>query len=355
MKEDFNFKILTTDTDLGESSPYKGVIPSGWTKREDASEVYYLSKSNLSKEKIAEVINATPHDLVYLNSFYSKWFSIVPLQLKKKGIITSPVVLAPRGMLSEGALALKKFKKRSFIQLSKITGLHKQITWHATYEKEIEEIRNVFGKDAKIKLCPNFSKPIKTSAEIRQKTSGNLKLFFLSRISRVKNLHIALKALQNLSADLTFAPGESIIYDIYGALEDGNYKEECLEIINKLPAGIKAEFKDELNNDRVGEIISGYHFLFLPTSNENFGHSIFEALQAGCPVIISNKTPWKNLEMLNCGWDVEPLAENYVSILKKCYQMEDTEYQAMYKAALTLAEGKLTVPGHREAAIELFG
>ena len=45
--------------------------------------------------------------------------------------------------------------------------------------------------------------------------------------------------------------------------------------------------------------------LFISTSlNENYGHSIVEALSQGCPVLISDKTPWKQLEKFNAGADL---------------------------------------------------
>ncbi|MBC7864314.1 MAG: glycosyltransferase [Bacteroidia bacterium] len=348
MKDHFNFKILTTDTDLGEKEPYVNLEAEKWIKREDESEVFYFKKNELSKEKICDVINSTDHDILYLNSYYSKWFSIVPLQLKKKEKIKSSIILAPRGMLSEGALALKKIKKKSFIHYSKFTGLHSGIIWHATYENEVEEIKKTYGRKAEVKLCPNFSKPLPVPGAIRKKNKGELRLFFLSRVSRVKNLHIALQSLVELNSE------GKIIFDVFGSIEDENYRNECNTIIQRLPKNISVKFKGEVKNERVGEEVSTYHFLFLPTSNENFGHSIFEALQCGCPVIISNKTPWKDLEKLNCGWDVEPIPVNYLPILKKCMLMEDEEYQIMSSAALKLATEKLNASGQIDAALALF-
>ena len=42
-------------------------------------------------------------------------------------------------------------------------------------------------------------------------------------------------------------------------------------------------------------LLSRHDLLFLPTAGENFGHVILEAMQAGVPVLISDKTLWKNL------------------------------------------------------------
>jgi glycosyltransferase involved in cell wall biosynthesis len=52
-----------------------------------------------------------------------------------------------------------------------------------------------------------------------------------------------------------------------------------------------------------------HHAFILPTLGENFGHSIYEALINGLPVIISDQTPWRNLENKKVGFDI-PLADS---------------------------------------------
>ncbi len=54
-------------------------------------------------------------------------------------------------------------------------------------------------------------------------------------------------------------------------------------------------------------MLAGYHLLVLPTRGENFGHVILEALLAGCPVLVSDQTPWRGLASRRAGWDL-PLA-----------------------------------------------
>jgi glycosyltransferase involved in cell wall biosynthesis len=56
-----------------------------------------------------------------------------------------------------------------------------------------------------------------------------------------------------------------------------------------------------------------------PTLGENYGHVICEALNAGCPVLISNQTPWRNLQEKGVGWDF-PLEEEerFTATLQQC-------------------------------------
>jgi len=47
----------------------------------------------------------------------------------------------------------------------------------------------------------------------------------------------------------------------------------------------------------------------------------------GCPVLISDQTPWRNLEEKGVGWDL-PLSKPkmFQKVLQKCVDMNDEEY-----------------------------
>ena len=125
---DFNFKIITTDRDFKTDKAYDTIVANKWTRFEER-DVFYISPENITEAYILEIVKQTPHDVIYLNSLYSKFFSIIPLQWKRKKIIDSKIILAPRGMLGDGALAIKPVKKRLFIFYAKCIGLVKGITW----------------------------------------------------------------------------------------------------------------------------------------------------------------------------------------------------------------------------------
>jgi glycosyltransferase involved in cell wall biosynthesis len=78
----------------------------------------------------------------------------------------------------------------------------------------------------------------------------------------------------------------------------------CRHLIRQLPPNIKTQYKGSVLNNEVIKILSDYDLFFLPTHSENFGHVIVEALLAGCPVLISDKTPWRNLQSRKVGWDI---------------------------------------------------
>jgi glycosyltransferase involved in cell wall biosynthesis len=215
------------------------------------------------------------------------------------------------------------------------------VIWKAAAEAEKLDIKKTIGERAKIFVAPNM--PPRTilenfTLEMKPlKEKGAVRLIFLSRVSPKKNLRFALELLQNLKGE--------VIFDLYGSLEDEAYWKECQEIITALPSNIKVEFRGSVEYERVAEKMSGYHFFFFPTLGENFGHVVIEALAAGCPVLISDQTPWRNLENASAGWDI-PLSQRdkWTEILTKCVEMSHEEFIGTAGSARKFAEDWLAAP-----------
>ncbi|NGY82989.1 glycosyltransferase [Bacillus megaterium] len=140
----------------------------------------------------------------------------------------------------------------------------------------------------------------------------------MSRISPKKNLDGALRMLRGVSLPLTF--------NVYGPIEDLDYWKECQKIIKTLPSNIKVNYKGEINNNKVQDVFKEHDAFFFPTHGENYGHVIVEALLSKCLVILSDQTPWRELEKSGVGWDI-PLGEheNFYAAFKEVYNMDDIE------------------------------
>lgn len=333
LKDYFDFYIITTNFDLGNVAPYKD-IEANTLFFKDSVHYYYFSAGALSSGNMLELIHQINPDLIYLNSFWSFQFSISIVNQKNKGAIKAPLLLAPRGMLGKGALSLKSFKKRLFLMAAKNLGWYKRIPFHASQQQEKLDIQAKF-KSAKIFIAPN----INSCSAIENKsvkTTNHLKLFFLSRISEVKNLHFALEVLKHIPAEYT------IDYDIFGNKEDVSYWQRCEEIIKNLPKNVRVAYKSQLQFDKVQENIVHYNCLFMPTLNENFGHSIVESLLCGCPAIISDQTPWNDLEQNNAGFAV-PLnsPEKFVEAILSCAALSPEAFTKKSKDAIHYISKKI--------------
>lgn len=333
LKNDYEFRIITSDSDLHAQAPYKNIQSNTWIKREDGSSVYYFSADHKSKEKLKKLIFEEQADFIYLNSLFSVFYTLYPLMIRKQFLPSRKLVLAPRGMLGKGALQIKPFKKKVFLTAAKLMGLYRNIIWHASSEGEAEEIRNVFGKNARVHVAIDLVEPRVLTAYPRIKTPKKLKAVFISRISPKKNLDGTLSLLSKIPAS------NNIEFDIYGPIEDVEHWKKCEEIISTLPSHINVKYKGVIENSQVISTLSNYHLSILLTFNENYGHSIVESMAAGCPVLLSDQTIWKNLKAKNAGWDIPLKEQNEIlnAIVESCNWDQDN-FNTMSNGALNFAK-----------------
>jgi glycosyltransferase involved in cell wall biosynthesis len=337
LKDQYEFLLVTGNTDLGEQIPYSGIIPNSWIVKEGI-EHYYFDRKIISNESIYKLISNKKPNLIYLNSFWSYNFSIRLVRMKRNGMFQTPLLLAPRGMLGTGAMGLKPGKKKLFLAAGKLFSWYKNVFFHATQTDEAEDIKKQFV-NARIYVAPNLNSGNERK-NVCLKKAGNLKLFYLSRIARVKNLHTALKILSRLPIDI------SVSYDIFGNPEDEQYLLECRTLISNLPPNVTVKFCGELRFDQVQSHLVNYHCLLLPTLNENFGHSIVEALLCGCPAIISDQTPWKDLERNDSGFAI-PLDNeaDFINAIVSYAKMDEANFRRHSLAANNYIHQKIDLPG----------
>ena len=293
-----NFSVLCADRDLGDKNSFSNIEVNSW-QAVDNSLVMYLAPETLSLKHITHVINTAEFDVLYLNSFFDFNFTIKPLLARRFSLVKPcPVVLAPRGEFSSGALALKPFKKKLFIKLSSWLGLYCGIIWQASSELEKQDIISALSIDpSSIFIAKDLPPKVSVSiGGLALKPNEICKIVFLSRISPMKNLDFALQVLGKVESTLVF--------DIYGPIEDKEYWQACLDLIEKLPSNIVVNYCGAVTPDQVADVFSGYDLFFFPTRGENYGHVIAESLSVGTPVLLSDQTPWQNLENDKLGWDL---------------------------------------------------
>lgn len=321
LNEYFDFFILANDRDISDEYSFDNIKLDQWEKVGLAN-VMYVNYANLSVKKMAKIINDLNPEILYLNSFFEVKLSFFPVLLKKFNLIkVETLILAPRGNFSKGALELKKWKKKIFIDFSKHLKLHKRIIWHATASKERSDIEAIFGNKLDIRvssnLTENYTKLIYDKTI--DKVIGELKIAFISRVHPKKNLLTALLYLKNVIGKVEF--------NIYGPIEDKIYWEKCKHVIEGLPNNISVKYHGHIAHDEIVEKFKLNHILLFPTLGENFGHVISEALVGGCPVIISDQTPWVNLVRKKIGWDI-PLdnEDEFVLRIQECIDLNDVQY-----------------------------
>lgn len=334
----YSFFVLTKDRDLNAQEPYKGVEIGEWNQVGEA-QVFYAPKENY-KRTITQLLKKNDFDLIYLNSFFSS-YSIVIQILKLINVLDNPILLAPRGEFSPGALNLKSSKKRLFLFFYKFLKIHRTTTYTSNLKKDEDFIKNILGNDASVMIANNIVTKEKLNNRVKPyKHKGSLKIVTVSRIAKIKNLDYSLQILKKI--DDNNKKIDEISFDIYGPIEDKEYWDLCSLIIKKFSERIKVNYKGTLEYGEVIEVLSAYHVFLLPTQGENFGHVIQEALLAGCPVVISDQTPWAQLKEKNVGFDISLDEENeYINILNKLIDMSEEEYRYLSKSACEYGENQI--------------
>jgi len=279
------FFVLSSDRDLGafERLP---VHRNCWSTP-SLAHVYYVSDDNLIQYvRGLLAIRRVQPALIYLNSVFNLKYSLVAQLLRPLGFWrNAQILVAPRGELSAGALALKSRKKRLFLRGYVALGLHRYVNWHASSELEATEIRKSFGLEATVFVRENETE-LPRSAELPEPAeSGRLRLIFLSRLSRKKGLRLLLEALASVT--------EEVDLEIFGdPAEDPKYVAECRVRAGTLAANVRVSFCGSVVPERVRQQFLQNDVFVFPTAGENFGHVIAEALSASCPVLLQDVTPW---------------------------------------------------------------
>jgi glycosyltransferase involved in cell wall biosynthesis len=296
LARDYDIYVLTTDTDHGETTSYHGINPNEWLYNQELGvNVYYAKKKALSARQLAEQIESVDAGFVYLNHLFSPMFVVYPLWLKLIGKIKGRVVVCPRGALYQSALSLKGYKKMPLLLLYKYLGISKKVKFHATNDREAAAITKHFPA-AEIIIADNLPNTKQTAFTSIPKQSGHLACIFIARIVPIKNLLYLLKILQQVKGTVTLT--------VVGPVENEDYWKECNTAITALPSNVTVNYIGPQKNETLAALIQLNHLFILPTTGENFGHSIFEALLAGRPVLISDQTPWLNLQAQHAGWDI---------------------------------------------------
>lgn len=306
--DEFEFCIVTSDRDLGDTQPYSTITVDSWNQVGKAK-VFYASPASMSFHELIKIFKNTKYDILYLNSFFNTSFTLRPMLARWLGLIPpKPVIIAPRGEFSKGALGIKSWKKIPYIKLVMWFGLFRSVVWQASsnYEQsDIEAVIRKYGPNLSFvaqncavasDLSESFDDQFMLVDNGFGEQSVSLRICFLSRIAPMKNLDYVLRVLANVKANINL--------NIYGPKESPLYWSECESLIGILPKNITVSYKGSVDNSSVRSVIAKHDLFFVPSRGENFGHVFIEALSAGVPILVSDRTPWRHLPEKNIGWDV---------------------------------------------------
>jgi glycosyltransferase involved in cell wall biosynthesis len=321
LASDADFFVVTKDHDA-DGTPYRDVQRGRWTAGSTFGRVFYTPR--LTPNVLRRCVVDSACDVIWLNSFFSRG-SIGVLAYRRMGRIRRPVLLAPRGEFAPGALALKPRRKAIGRRLLQWTGCLRSIHWLASSDLEWEQVGKAIGA-ASITCIPESVADVADDGERwPRKSKGRLRAVFAGRIVPTKNLSFLLEVLGRCDG--------GIHLDVVGPIEDPVYWDTCRALMARLPPGVTVAYVGEAAHHDLQRRLPTYDVLILPTLGENFGHVVVEAWAAGCPVLLSDRTPWRQLEAQGLGWDIALDHGVWAAALGECRTMSPETHLSMRKRA----------------------
>lgn len=215
------------------------------------------------------------------------------------------LVVSPRGTLSAWARGRSARVKRVFWSLLQGPALRQAACFHATAEREFEDIRRA-GFCQPVCIIPNG---VDVSAFKAKSSGGRRQLLFLGRIHPVKGVDLLLHAWHAVSQrfpdwDLRIAGPDNLGYLPRMKAVAAELKLQRIEFCGPLygEAKLRAYSESEL--------------FVLPTHSENFGMTVAEALATGTPAVVTRGAPWAGLKEHRAGWWIEIGVDPLVACLE---------------------------------------
>ena len=323
-KAQYDIYIFTSDRDINEKKSFKNIAKDQWLQQE-GYHIWYYSPGTMTFKKVKAVIADINPDRIYLNSMFSNM--IKPIMA---AYATGKIIIAPRGMLRSSALAVKPIRKFLYLWFLRMMGIGEYLSFHSTGEEENNDIKRFFPATKKIVLAPNLPIAVNKQLIPIEKPTGQLRIIFVGRLHPIKNLDFLLDAIAKAKGDIKL--------DIVATREDEAYWRECKKLIGRLQPRIDITAYIDLTHHRIKPLLEKAHLFVLPTEGENFGHAIFEALAVGCPVLISDQTPWKGLRSKKAGVEL-PLVNQarFTEVIQEFIDMPDAAWQEYRQGAWSLA------------------
>jgi glycosyltransferase involved in cell wall biosynthesis len=306
-----------------------------WVKIKNAH-VYYNSRSITGVTKALKGA-----DILFINGIYSFVYNLYPALF-----LSGRKIISVRGMLHPEGLAEKAVKKQFYLFVWKMLRLHRRCEFHATSEREKEFIQKVFGNETKVWVAQNFPNILEYDC-CSEKQKGKLRMTTVALISPMKNHLSVLRALKQCTAEIK--------YWIYGPIKDQSYWRTCQEIIKELPVNISVVYQGALPPDKIDEVLSRTQVYIQPSKSENFGHSLFEALSKGRPVITSKGTPWNDLQNNKAGLNIAPeKIDALADGISFFADMEEENFAEWSKGAKAFSEKVIDIKVIKREYIAMF-
>lgn len=235
------------------------------------------------KRVIAESLDNT--DVVHLHGMWEPLTTSIANQATAREI---PYVCSIHGMLDSWSMRQRFFRKRVYYSLVERKRLAGAAAIHFTAEQEKKKAAKWIPANVRtlvlpliVDLAPYLQLPARDSAHalFPQLPSDKPWVLFLSRIHEKKGLDLLISAFAKLRH-----PDAQLV--VAGSGED-SYVAEMKQLAGRLCLSDRVHFVGLVKGENKTSLYRRADVLVLPSSQENFGLVVVEALACGTPVLIT--------------------------------------------------------------------
>lgn len=281
--------VVSRNHDYQDKTPLR--VTTGRWQSVDGVHVRYERPWRRTPIALARLAAEVQPDVLFVNSLFATG-PVAALVARRLGLIrVAGCLVAPEGECNAVALSKGALKKRLFLRAARLGGLYRDVLWRAADETEMEGIIDCFGAHAAPLLAGAPAPPLESFPSWLgpYPSSDAAHFVFVSGIDRIKGaVHAAQLAL-----------AANCRLDFYGPIRDSAEFASLQSLIAQHPAQLR--YVGALAGEQVHAVLARSDALVLPTRGETFGYVIGEALLSGCAVLVSDRTPWQDLDRAGCG------------------------------------------------------
>jgi glycosyltransferase involved in cell wall biosynthesis len=249
-----------------------------------------------------------------------------------------PHVLAPCGMLQQGALQRSPLRKWIYRRLFQNRVIRCAACLHAKSRTEEEGIRRL-GFTNPVAVFPN---PVVCPANLDRLDPSSLLdewgvgpskriLLFIGRLHPVKGIRRLVESW------ISLAPRYPDWLLVAAGPDESGLRADLERCVREAGLPGCVVFPGVLDAERKWQALRAASFFVMPSDFENFGTAVAEALAAGVPTIATHGTPWDELVTYRCGWHVANTTKALSGAIEEALLTNESERHRMGQAGRMLA------------------
>jgi glycosyltransferase involved in cell wall biosynthesis len=255
-------------------------------------------------------------DAVHLHCVWSVSTLQIAAAARQMGV---PYVVSLHGMLDDWSMAQRAFKKRTYMAMGGRRMLEGAARVHATAQAEMDQSVKWYpnGSSAVIPCLMDLQAyrhlPSKDVAQAKfpMLADGDPNILFLSRVHYKKGCEHLIRAAAELSS--RGVPGKIIL----AGSGDPEYIDRLKSLSRELGVDGRVHFVGQVTGEAKLSLYRNADAFVLPTSQENFGLVLIEAMACGVPIVTTKGVDiWSDVESSGAARIIEQDASAIASTIE---------------------------------------